>query len=185
MNIVHKRMTVDEFLPWAEAQPRGRFELIAGEIVEMSPERATHAMVKLAVAVALRDAIRDTGLDYRVFPDGMTVRIDKHTAFEPDAALEVRGSTTGNDVELHAPTLVVEVLSPGTGNVDRSAKLLGYFRVPSIQHYLIVDPEQKSAVHHQRKSEDVLDTRIVADGELTIDPPGFSIPVDTFWQDMD
>jgi len=37
-----KRMTVDEFIPWAMAQPRGRYELVNGEVFMMSPERAAH-----------------------------------------------------------------------------------------------------------------------------------------------
>jgi Uma2 family endonuclease len=37
-----KPMTVDEFIPWAMAQPRGRYELINGHVVMMSPERAEH-----------------------------------------------------------------------------------------------------------------------------------------------
>ncbi len=38
-----KRMTVDEFLVWADTQPGRRFELVHGQPVAMSPERARHA----------------------------------------------------------------------------------------------------------------------------------------------
>jgi len=31
------QMTVDEFLPWAEARERGRYELHAGEVVAIRP----------------------------------------------------------------------------------------------------------------------------------------------------
>ena len=31
--------TADEFIAWAIEQPRGRYELVAGEIVAMAPER--------------------------------------------------------------------------------------------------------------------------------------------------
>jgi Uma2 family endonuclease len=34
------RMTVEEFVDWAMAQPEGRFELVAGTVVAMAPERA-------------------------------------------------------------------------------------------------------------------------------------------------
>ena len=36
------------------------------------------------------------------------------------------------------PVIVVEVLSPNTELIDTSDKLVDYFRVPSIMHYLIV-----------------------------------------------
>ena len=48
-------MTADEFIPWAMAQPEGcRYELVAGEVVAMAPERASHNEGKLEVVVALR-----------------------------------------------------------------------------------------------------------------------------------
>jgi len=50
-----RRMTVDQFLSWAMAQPEGaRHELVAGEVVAMAPERAGHARRKAALWLALR-----------------------------------------------------------------------------------------------------------------------------------
>ena len=46
------RMTVDEFLTWAEGRP-GRYELFRGEVVAMSPETVGHTKVKGAVYSAL------------------------------------------------------------------------------------------------------------------------------------
>ena len=44
---VRKPMTSDEFIAWAMEQPDGeRYELAAGEVVAMSPERLSHARVK-------------------------------------------------------------------------------------------------------------------------------------------
>ena len=37
-------MTADEFIAWVMRQPEGqRYELVAGEVVGMAPERAGHA----------------------------------------------------------------------------------------------------------------------------------------------
>src|SRR5215211_4707084 len=78
------RMTVDEYLAWAEGQP-GRYELYDGAIYAMSPEGAGHAEVKFAVQTALAAGIRQRGLPCHMLPDGMTVRVDVRTAYEPDA----------------------------------------------------------------------------------------------------
>ena len=48
--------TADDFLAWSESQP-GRYELVDGVVVAQAAERASHAKMKLAVCVALRDAI--------------------------------------------------------------------------------------------------------------------------------
>ena len=78
------RMNVDEYLAWAEGHP-GRYELYNGIVYAMSPERAAHAKVKFAVQTALAAGIRARGLPCHMLPDGMTVRVEAHAAFEPDA----------------------------------------------------------------------------------------------------
>ena len=78
-------MTVDQFLAWAMAQPEGRFELVDGKVVGMAPGGAAHARLKSEVWLALRDAIKSAGLPCEALPDGMTAKIDDHTAYEPDA----------------------------------------------------------------------------------------------------
>src|SRR5438105_12099647 len=65
------RMNVDEYLAWAEGQP-GRYELVNGTVYAMTPERAAHAEVKLAVHMAFAAGIRRHGLPCHVLPDGMT-----------------------------------------------------------------------------------------------------------------
>ena len=62
------RMTVDEFLAWAEAQ-EGRYELHDGEVFSMAAERAIHAEVKFAVQSALQAGIRKAGLPCFMLPD--------------------------------------------------------------------------------------------------------------------
>jgi len=73
--------------------------------------------------------------------------------------------------------IVVEVLSPGNAIKDMRDKLQGYFRVSSIQHYLIVDPDKKLVIHHARGEGDAVSTRLVSDGNLPLDPPGLTLPV--------
>jgi Uma2 family endonuclease len=79
------RMTVEDFVSWAMALPEGRFELVNGAVVAMAPERAAHARLKARIWRAFDDQIRDSGLPCEPLPDGMAVKIDEHTAFEPDA----------------------------------------------------------------------------------------------------
>jgi Uma2 family endonuclease len=56
-------------------------------------------------------------------------------------------------------------------------KLQGYFRLPPIQHYLIVDPDKRIVIHHARASGDVVATRIVSEGALRLEPPGIELVV--------
>jgi Uma2 family endonuclease len=165
-----QRMTVEEFLAWSEGQP-GRYELVDGEVFAQAAERVGHARMKFSVASALQKAIRERGLPCLALPDGVAVRVDEHTVFEPDAQVYC-GEEPHPDALLVEPIVVVEVLSPSTGRTDASRKLEGYFRLPSIMHYLIVDPDKPLVIHHARGEGETILTRIIRDGAVTLDPPG-------------
>ncbi|WP_375457817.1 Uma2 family endonuclease [uncultured Enterovirga sp.] len=174
------RMDVDEFLRWAEDRP-GRYELDDGLVFAMSPERVRHAEVKGAVHQALRAACEMSGAPCRALPDGMTVKVDRQTAYEPDALVYCGPRLPGDAIEVPAPVIVVEVLSPSTAYRDVGRKLAGYFQIASVQHYLIVDPDRPVVVHHQRGEGDLIRTRIVTGGILRLDPPGLDLVVADLW----
>ncbi len=171
-----ERMTVDEFLAWAEGRP-GRYELFRGTVYSMTPERAVHAEVKFAVQTALASAIRAGNLPCHMLPDGMTVRVDDATAHEPDALVYCGDRLEPSALEVPNPLIVVEVLSPSTRHVDAQLKLAGYFRLPSVMHYLVVDPDKPLLIHHARGSGDAIVTRIVTDGSIKLDPSGIELRV--------
>ena len=83
MNIALKPMTVESYLAWLAEQPGGRYELVNGQVVPMNSQRIEHAETKLAVAFALRAALGKGPC--HVLGDGMAVKIDDTTVYEPDA----------------------------------------------------------------------------------------------------
>ncbi len=168
-------MSVDDFLAWAEAE-QGRHELVDGQVHAMAPERVGHAETKFTVQTALKQAIDRAGVPCRMLPDGVTVRIDATTAYEPDALVYCGPRLSRNAVVVTAPLIVVEVLSPSTGFYDRHDKLAGYFAVPSIRHYLIVDIDRRVVIHHERDG-DTIRTRLLPSGALRLDPPGLDLTV--------
>src|SRR5215211_577853 len=170
-------MTVDEYLAWAEGQP-GRYELCDGTVYAMSPEGAGHAEVKFAVQTALAAGIRARGLPCHMLPDGMTVRVDEMTAYEPDAVVYCGEKLAPRAVVVPNPVILVEVLSPSTRRIDASAKLAGYFRLPSVAHYLIVEPNETLILHHARGPDDTILTHVVHAGRIMLDPPGLELAVE-------
>ncbi len=184
MNIAFdKRMTVDEFLPWAEAQPReaGKFELLDGVVIVQQSQQFGHAKLKFRIVMALMEAIKHTGVPYFAAPEGPTVRINARKAFEPDALVAPLPEPALDSLEIPNPIIVVEVLSPSTARIDATVKLKGYFEVDSVQHYLIVDPEGKAIVHHRRAASGAIETKLVDSGDLTLDPPGLTIAMAELW----
>ena len=178
MTMAHETlMTVDEFLGWAEDRD-GRFELIDGRPVAMAPERAAHLEAKAQVWSALERAIGRARLPCTAFPSGATVRVSARTAFEPDALVYCGPRLPPDAIEIPNPVIVVEVLSEGTAAHEHGIKLSGYFSLPSVTHYLILDPERRTLIHHRRAAGDVIETRILTAGPLRLDPPGLELKVE-------
>lgn len=176
----HKLMTVEEFLSWAEDRP-GRYELHDGRIVAMSPERVGHASVKGAIFRALTDALVNADLRCHVLPDGVAVRVSETRWYEPDALVYCGAEAARDSIQIDNPMIVVEVLSPSTAQRDIHAKLAGYFSVPSVMHYLIVDPESPPVVHHKRQDDGTILTRLIPSGEIKFDPPGFVVTAESLF----
>ncbi len=180
MSTALKLMTVEEFLPWAEGKD-GRWELHDGVPVMMSPERSLHAETKAEAYVALREAIQLKGLSCRVYPDGMAIRIDATTTFEPDASVVCGPRAPADAIEIDNPIIVVEVLSPSAAAVDHGRKLSGYFSLASVQHYLILDPDRRVVLHHKRGGGDAIETRVLTEDAARLDPPGFDVAVEALF----
>jgi Uma2 family endonuclease len=179
MNLALKRkMTVAEFLEWAEAQPEGDFELVDGQIVAMVQERALHNLAKMAVARALQDAVAAAGLDCTVYTDGMTVEIDTHTARGPDALVQCGTPVDFDSMIVQDPLIAVEVVSPSSERRDTDAKLVDYFSLPSIRHYLIFFPQKGAVVHHAKDDRGGIATNILHSGTIRLDPPGMDLPLE-------
>lgn len=86
-------------------------------------------------------------------------------------------------MEVPRPVIVVEVLSPSTQRIDLAQKLEGYFRLPSVAHYLMVDPARPSVIHHARGEGNTILTKIVADGRIVLDPPGLELALSEIYDE--
>jgi Uma2 family endonuclease len=164
----------EEYRRWAEAQPRDRFEWVDGEVVAMAPEPVAHARTKARVWRALEDAIQEACVPCEALPDGITVEIGDHTAYEPDAVVNCGDTVPGEEVAARSPVIIVEVLFPSTQSVDTGRKLGDYFTLPSLHHYLIFRPEPH-VIHHERDDPGPILTRIVTQGTLSLDPPKITL----------
>ena len=169
------RMTVDEFLCWGPAQD-GRWELIDGRPVKMPSETFDHVDIKAYVWLALKELVEaNSGL--HVLSDGATVRIDSNNANEPDALIYAGPKRDGKSIELPDPIIVVEVVSPTSGRRDRVRKRHDYFSLPSVEHYLVVEPGDRTVLHFDRANWQG-DGRPLAEADMIdFTPPGLRLPV--------
>jgi len=174
---LQRRMTSEEFLKWADTQAEGRFELVDGQVVAMSPEQIAHTRTKSAVWRALSLALEEAGLPCEAFADGVSVVTGPYKTREPDASVQCGGVDDPTALALDRPLIVVEVVSPTTEADDHGAKFAEYFSVATIRHYLVVDGEQRTVLHHRRSDDGSIETKALRDGWIEFDPPGFKVAV--------
>ena len=183
-------MTAEEFLEWAERQ-EGRYELHDGQIVPLHPaeaplmqaQRRAHVRAKGALHVQCVIGIRERKLACEAMSDGMTVLAPNGDAYEPDLTIECgERKADGRSLTVDAPVVIAEVLSPSTATRDLGEKLRAYFTLPTVQHYLILDPEERLVTHHSRLEGGKLLTAFHRDGTIDLDPPGLTLEVERLWE---
>jgi len=171
-----RKLTSRQFLEWS-AQQTGRYELEDGAAIELAAEKARHALMKHAATSALQAAIDTAGLRCSVFPDGMTVVVDNDNVRLPDAAVQSAPVDLDATI-LDAPVVLLEVTSPSSVYRDERHKLVEYFSIPSVMHYLLLSPDDRKLVHFKRSDEpDRLETRIMSEGQVELSPPGIIVDV--------
>jgi len=172
-------MTSDEFLVWAEAQSDEKFELHEGVVVAMAGERRLHALVKRNALVTLLG----TKPPCAPYVDGIAIKVSETTTYIPDVLVDCGDQNDMREMTAVEPVIVIEVLSDSTSKTDTGAKLEGYFTVPSVQHYLIVDGVDRRVTYHRRETGGLF-TQILHTGMIALDPPGVTVSIDDFWRGL-
>ncbi len=172
-----RRINAAEFLAWAQNQEKGRYELFRGETFAMAPERAEHVAAKAKIWRALADGVARAGAPCEAFVDGLGVKIDDQTVYEPDALVNCGDPIDADSLIAPSPVIIVEVISPSSRSFDKNSKLSDYFRLASVAHYLVVDLSRRLILHYQRRDDQIV-VAIVKEGRITLDPPGIDAAVE-------
>jgi Uma2 family endonuclease len=112
---------------------------------------------------------------------GPTVRVAADRAYRPDALIAPHSRPARGSLEIPNPIAVFEVLSPSPGSVrrDLTTKLDGYANVASIQHCVVIDPEDRAVVRFRRHDGRLVLAAELGDGVLRLDPPGLETTVES------
>jgi Uma2 family endonuclease len=130
----HAFTSFEEYLA-GEVAGGVRHEWIAGQVYAMAGGTERHDATVEAVRDILGPGARAKGC--RRFTGNRSIRIGD-VAYYPDFFV-VCGKAAHELYETDA-SLLVEVRSPSTADIDRREKALAYARLPSACTYLLVDP---------------------------------------------
>ena len=146
-------LSTEEYLRWEASQPE-KPEYISGEVFAMGGASRRHATISGNLFAALDDAL--SGSSCRVYMADMKIEVaTKSRFFYPDVFVTCHPDDHREELVMHHPVLVAEVLSPSTAAYDRGDKFIAYRSLPSLVEYLLIDPDQQQ-VELFRKGSDGL-----------------------------
>ncbi len=146
MNVVRKEETYKETYTIEDiyALPDGeRAELIDGKIYYMAPPNTRHQRIVSKLNQKIANHIDSHGGDCEVFPSPFAVFLNKDDInyVEPDISVICDPSKLDDKGCHGAPDWVIEIVSPGSKQMDYYKKLFKY-RTAGVREYWIVDSEK-------------------------------------------
>jgi len=125
-----------------------RYELHEGELSVTPAPGTSHQDIVGNLFVILRGHVNTNRLG-KVFVSPVDCILENTTIVQPDVVFvdTARRSVISERGVEGAPTLVVEVISPSTGAIDRRRKLQLYARY-AVPYYWIVDPPARTIEAH-------------------------------------
>lgn len=129
-------------------------EYVDGRVYAMAGASERHNRLVANLIVALGSQLR--GGACRIYPSDLKVRIPGgRRYFYPDVSVICGATEFADDNEdtVTNPVLIIEALSEGTAAFDRGRKLQSYIQIPTLQDYLLVDPEARLIERYARGDE--------------------------------
>lgn len=181
---VHRLLTAEDLADLPD--DGGRYELVDGELHEMTPAGFDHGDIAAEALVAIKNFVRARNLGKVLAAEtGFTLRRGPDTVRAPDVAFVRADRVPPRDgrvgfVEL-APDLVVEVVSPGDRAAMVNAQALQWLDA-GVRLVWVVYPQSASAVAH---TPDGVAHVVRGDGVLDGGDvlPGFALPLRDLFTD--
>lgn len=138
--IPDEHISFEEYLAVIKKDPEHAYEYMDGEICMMTGGSPDHAIIGHNIGRLLGNLLQ--GRRCITYNSDVYVQVSEKHRVCPDVAVSCDPRDRGAQDAIHYPSLVVEVLSPGTEARDRGKKSLLYRSCPSIQEYLLVSSEE-------------------------------------------
>jgi Uma2 family endonuclease len=182
VSVRHHRHSFQDYLAVEEIS-NVRHEYLDGEIYAMAGGSVRHAALSAAALAALHRALAGR---CRVFSSDLRIRVrETGLASYPDVTVVCGASETDPESAdtVVNPTLVVEVLSPGTMDYDLSEKFEHYQRIPSLSAVVYVWQDRRQ-IEIREKTGSAWRTSTVGPGAVaSVSSLGINIDVGALYAD--
>ena len=160
-----------------------RHEYVDGEIYAMAGAGEAHNLIAGNIFAKLHNFVR--GGPCRVFISDMKLHVQTWKAYYyPDILVTCDPADSQSHFKEH-PSLVVEVLSPGTESTDRREKMLAYRTLPSLKEYVLVATDKRQIEIYRRVEQDEWQLAVISPTEpLTLESIGASLLLAEVYEDV-
>ncbi len=147
----HTVLTAEQYLMDELERPE-KYEFVNGVVYPMGGASAHHGLIATNFAILIGSQLPD---NCQLFIADMKVQIEtKETQcyYYPDVVVSCDQQDRA-DYFRKAPKLIIEILSPSTERVDRTAKLAHYKLIPSVEEIVLVAQNQPRVEIYRRAKD--------------------------------
>jgi Uma2 family endonuclease len=142
------KMTPAEYLAW-EPRQELRYEYTNGDVLAMTGGTVPHNDIAINLLTTLLPHVRAKGCRINMADVKLCIG-ESNLYYYPDLMVSCHPQDLNARKFIQFPKLIVEVLSPGTADRDRTDKFTDYQRLSSLQEYLLISSEKISVECYRR-----------------------------------
>ena len=174
-------MSFDEYLRFNDEHHRP-VEYVAGVAYPRYGRSKRHNRISMNIGLPLHDKTDETGC--HVFMSQMRVHVAGDTICYPDVVVTCNPADN-DEWTLFQPSLIVEIVSPETAEIDRGSKREAYLRIPSLLAYLIVsESEQLIERNWHDNDTDGWRTQLISGGVVPLPCPDVELTVEEIYRNL-
>ena len=173
-------VTFQQYLELEEQSPV-RHEYVGGDMYAMAGSSKMHNAIVNNLIVALHPFLR--GKSCKLYSQDVKLRIwaGQDVVYYPDLMV-ICDPADSDPLIANNPKVIIEVLSPSTRRIDAQEKMFTYFRIDSLEEYILVEQNVMTITIFRRATEWKREEVCGREALLELASLGFSIPFTTVYE---
>lgn len=143
--------TLDEYFYLTDQEGDMRYEYYFGEIVAMAGALLRHNLIATNALGLLHNQFRKKKCT--PFNSDSRLRVNPQMWVYPDVMVSCHDEDIAARLYINHPSLIIEVLSESTRNVDYTLKRQHYLQIPDLQYYVLIESDRIFVDVYERKED--------------------------------